>query len=301
MERARLDRRGIVSFLSITFVVTYAIEGALILSGFRITRLPAMYGQLVVAAVMWVPALATVLTIRFVTREGFAIANIRVGSLKPYLASGLLVPLCFVLIYGLTWLLGIGRPHWELDEFIATLRPAAGADISRLPSPALMLPALFVVTLVVAPFLNGLFGFGEELGWRGYLLPKLMVMGKFRAYVLLGIVWGLWHLPLILIGFTYPAQSALGILAFTGLTITLGIYINELTLRHRSSILAGWVHGVFNSQKLGVWAVLFPTVNPLIGGFAGLVGIIVWLLLGLREMARNRYGKEPAGMVSRRT
>ncbi|HEY5132437.1 MAG TPA: CPBP family intramembrane glutamic endopeptidase [Candidatus Krumholzibacteriaceae bacterium] len=288
MERTRLDRRGIFSFLSITFFITYAIEGALILSGFRITRLPAMYGQLVVAAVMWVPALATVLTIRFITREGFAIVNFRFGSWKPYVASGLIVPLCFVLIYGLTWLLGIGRPHWEVDQYMATLRQAGGANIPHMPSPAIILPAMYMATLVMAPFLNGLFGFGEELGWRGYLLPKLMVLGKPRAYVLLGIVWGLWHLPLILIGFTYPGHPVLGVVAFVAVTITLGIYINELTLRHRSSILAGWVHGVFNSQKLGVWAMLFPTVNPLIGGFAGIVGIVVWLLLGLWEMRRPR-------------
>ena len=293
MERTRLDRRGVFSFLSITFVITYAIEGALILSGFRITRLPAMYGQLVVAAVMWVPALSTVLTIRFITREGFAIANIRVGSWKPYVASGLIVPLCFVLIYGLTWLFGLGTPHWELDQYIATLGQAGGAGISKMPPPAMIFPAMFVVTLVVAPFLNGLFGFGEELGWRGYLLPKLMVLGRLRAYVLLGIIWGLWHLPLILIGFTYPGQPVLGIVAFMALTITLGIYINELTLRHRSSILAGWVHGVFNSQKLGIWAVLFPTINPLIGGFAGVVGIVVWLLLGLWEMRRSRAVPAP--------
>ena len=288
MERTRLDRRGIFSFLSITFFITYAIEGALILSGFRITRLPAMYGQLVVAAVMWVPALATVLTIRFITREGFAIVNFRFGSWKPYVASGLIVPLCFVLIYGLTWLLGLGQPHWAVDQYMATLRQAGGANIPHMPSPAIILPAMFMATLVMAPFLNGLFGFGEELGWRGYLLPKLMVLGKPRAYVLLGIVWGLWHLPLILIGFTYPGHPVLGVVAFMALTITLGIYINELTLRHRSSILAGWVHGVFNSQKLGVWAMLFPTVNPLIGGFAGIVGIVVWLLLGLWEMRRPR-------------
>lgn len=288
MERTRLDRRGVFSFLSITFFITYAIEGALILSGFRITRLPAMYGQLVVAAVMWVPALATVLTIRFITREGFAIVNFRFGSWKPYVASGLIVPLCFVLIYGLTWLLGLGQPHWAVDQYMATLRQAGGANIPHMPSPAIILPAMFMATLVMAPFLNGLFGFGEELGWRGYLLPKLMVLGKPRAYVLLGIVWGLWHLPLILIGFTYPGHPVLGVVAFMALTITLGIYINELTLRHRSSILAGWVHGVFNSQKLGVWAMLFPTVNPLIGGFAGIVGIVVWLLLGLWEMRRPR-------------
>ena len=288
MEETKLDPKGIFSFLSITFVVTYAIEGGLILSGFRMTQLPAGYGQLVVMAVMWVPALATVLTIKFVTREGFAIVNFRFGSWKPYLTSGLLVPICFGFIYGLTWLLGFDQPDWGLEQFLATIRWTDGTDLPPMPSPVLVLPVLFVVTLVIVPFINGLFGFGEELGWRGYLLPKLMVLGKLKAYLLLGIVWGLWHLPLILIGFTYPGQPILGTLAFIALTITLGIYINELTLSHKSSILAGWVHGVFNSQKLGIWALIFPTTNPLIGGFAGIVGILVWLSLGLWEMRRHK-------------
>lgn len=288
MKDTKLDPKGIFSFLSITFVITYAIEGGLILSGFRMTQLPAIYGQLIVAAVMWVPALATVLTIKFVTREGFAIVNFRLGSWKPYLTSGLLVPFSFVFIYGLTWLLGLGQPDWELEQFLATIRLVAGPDLPPMPSPALVLPLLFVVTLVISPFINGLFGFGEELGWRGYLLPKLMALGKVKAYLLLGIVWGLWHLPLILIGFTYPGQPILGTLAFIALTITFGIYLNELTLRHGSSILAGWVHGVFNSQKLGIWALIFPITNPLIGGFAGIVGIMVWLSLGLWETRRHK-------------
>ena len=57
MEETKLDRKGIFSFLSITFAVTCAIEGGLILSGFRMTQLPAGYGQLIIAAVMWVPAI----------------------------------------------------------------------------------------------------------------------------------------------------------------------------------------------------------------------------------------------------
>ena len=136
MEQTRLDRKGIFSFLAITFGVTYAIEGGLIASGFRITRLPPLYGQLIIMAVMWVPALATVLTVRLVTREGFAIANLRLGPWKPYLASGLLVPLCFVLIYGLTWLLGLNRPDWKLAQFLAMIRSApalaSGESASRM-------------------------------------------------------------------------------------------------------------------------------------------------------------------------
>jgi len=287
VKEVRLDYKGVLSFLLITFVVTYAFEGALILSGFRITQIPAIYGQLIIAAVMWVPAFATVLSVRLITNEGLGITNIRFGPWKPYLESGLLVPLCFVIIYGLTWLLGLGQPDWRMDQFVEMISSAAGTDLSPMPSPTLMLPVLFLVTLTIAPIVNGLFGFGEELGWRGYLLPKLMPLGKLRAYVLLGIVWGFWHLPLILIGFTYPGQPLLGTLAFIALVLSFGTYMNELALRHRSSVLAGWIHGVFNSQKLGVWALLFPNINPLIGGYAGLVGIIVWLALGLFQIRRS--------------
>jgi hypothetical protein len=282
-----IDRKGILSFLGITFAITYAIEGALILSGFRIERIPAAYGQLVVMVAMWTPTAATALTVKFVTHESFAITNLRFGSWKPYLASGLIIPLCFAVIYGLSWLLGLGQPDWELQQFKAMF-VAAGAEFSPMPSPAVIWPTLFGATLVAGPLVNGLVALGEEIGWRGYLLPKLMPLGKLKAYVLMGVIWALWHLPLLLIGFVYPGQPLWGTLAFMALLVAFGIYINELSLRHRSSILAGWMHGVFNSQKLGVWPLLFPTLNPLIGGYAGIVGIAVWLALGLGEMQRTK-------------
>ena len=78
-----IDRKDVFSFLSITFVLTYLIEGALIASGFRVTEIPAMAGQLIITGVMWVPALATVITIKFVTKEGFAITNFVLGVGNP--------------------------------------------------------------------------------------------------------------------------------------------------------------------------------------------------------------------------
>jgi len=46
-------------------------------------------------------------------------------------------------------------------------------------------------------------------------------------------------------------------------------------------VLAGWMHGVLNSQGYGIWGLLFHNVNPLLGGATGLIGIIVWLALGI--------------------
>jgi membrane protease YdiL (CAAX protease family) len=285
--RPRLDRRGLFSFLAITFAITYAIEGALIRAGFRISPGAFSPGQYIIAAVMWVPALATVLTVKFVTREGFAVANVRFGGWRPYAAAGLVVPACFIVIYAFTWACGLGRPDWSLESFRTLVAAASGAAMPPMPAPIVVLPLVFLATLVVTPIMNGVFGFGEELGWRGYLLPKLLPLGKPRAYALLGLVWGLWHLPLVLVGFTYPGHPLGGALMLLALTTAFGIYLNELTLRHRSSILAGWAHGVFNSQKLGVWALLFPSVNPMLGGFAGALGVGVWIILALVESRRR--------------
>jgi hypothetical protein len=288
-----IDRRGILSYLAITFVVTYAIEGALIASGFRVTGRPALYGQLVIAGVMWVPTLATILTIRFVTHEGFGITYLRIGPWRPYLKTALVIPAAFVAIYGLTWLLGLGQPDWQLTDF-RELVISAGANPSEFPSPSVLLPAMFLATFFVTPFFNSVFGFGEEFGWRGYLLPKLMPLGKTRAYLLVGVIWGLWHVPVILIGFNYPGYPVLGVVWMAGMTTALSFYINELALRHQSSILAGWMHGVFNSQGYGIWRILFADVNPLLGGMTGLVGIAVWFIIGLWEM--NRGSVEAQGL-----
>lgn len=287
MSHTMIDRKGIVSFLVITFGITYAIEGALILAGFRVTEIPPLYGQFIIAGVMWVPALATVLTVKLITREGFGITNFRVGALRPYLTSALIVPACFIATYALTWLLGLSQPDWQLADFRALLA-STGADTSTMPSPALLLPAMFLASLFIGPMINGIFGFGEEFGWRGYLLPKLMPLGKFKAYTIVGVIWGLWHAPLIVVGFNYTGYPILGIMGMVGMTTALSIYMNELTLRNRSSILAGWIHGAFNGQAYGIWRILFPNVNPLLGGVTGLVGITVWLVVGLLEVHRGR-------------
>ena len=162
----------------------------------------------------------------------------------------------------------------DMDAGTVQQRPSIGRGVS--------------LSIIVGPTINGLFGFGEEFGWRGYLLPKLMPLGKVRAYILLGVIWGLWHAPLILVGFNYPGYPVLGIIAMMGFMTAVGIYLNEMTLRHRSSILAGSIHGALNGQGYGIWGILFPSVNPLLGGVTGLVGMAVWLAIGL-WLARRHY------------
>lgn len=276
-----MNRKGIFSFLLITFGLTYLVEGALILSGFRVTQVPAAMGQYIIMAAMWIPALATFITCRFITHEKLSTTGLRFGpSWKPYLVTAILIPLCFLVTYLLTWALGLGGPDWRLANFYSWIA-ASGADMSAAPDPTLLLVGMLFASLVIAPWFNSIFGFGEEWGWRGYLLPRLMPLGKWKAYLLVGVIWGLWHAPLVLVGFNYPGYPLLGVLGMILLTTAIGFYVNELTLRYKSSILAGWIHGVFNSQAYGIWRLLFPNINPLLGGLTGLVGILVYTAVGL--------------------
>ncbi len=288
-----IDRKGIGSFLLLTFGMTFVYEACLIGSGMSMNfglssagPLPPAYAPVLVGLVMWVPTISAVIVVKFITKEGFGVTNFRIGALKPYAVSALVIPAAFAVIYGLTWLLGLATPDWQLQGLRHAL-VAKGIDTSNLPGPRLVLPGIFCASMVMGPVVNGLFGFGEEFGWRGYLLPKLMPLGKWEAYTLVGIIWGLWHAPLILAGFNYPGFPVLGVLCMIGMTTTFGFYINEMTLRHRSSFLAGWMHGAFNGQFYGLWRILFPNSHPLLGGVTGLVGMLVWAALGLAVARRT--------------
>ncbi len=278
-----IDKKGILSYLIITFTITYLIEFILILKGLRFSEgITGITSQVSILGVMFVPSLSAFITIQFITKEGFSSTGLRFGSIRAYLYQIPIILLGFIFIYAFTWLLGLGEPDWKLIEFTSSISKMTGTNIP-LPLPAsTFILILFVSTTLFAPIFNGIIAFGEEFGWRGYLLPKLMPLGKAKAYIILGLAWGVWHFPLLLVGFNYPgARLYLSIPVFILLTFMLSIYINEISLHYRSSFIASWLHGIFNSYGLGVWSIVFINVNPILGGCRGIIGIVVLSILGV--------------------
>jgi uncharacterized protein len=285
----KLDYKGILAFLGITFALTYAIELPVILSGIRLVGLTSSAATYIFLPTMFIPALGAVITVKFITREGFGELGLHFGPWKNYLLIGLLIPALFIIVYLVSWILGFCQPDWAL-EYFKSFFTSNNLPVPAMPDTRLVLLGVFFSTLTMGTLINFVACTGEEIGWRGYLLPKLMPLGKLRAYLLLGIIWSAWHWPLVWAGFVYNQVGALlAFLVFTTLTTLFGVYLNELALHNRSSILAGWAHGVFNTQKAGVWVLLFPGINPYLGGYAGLVGLIFWAGLGFWEMHRHSH------------
>lgn len=273
MTEGRPAVGSILWYLGITFVITWGVEGVLIARGVSFVGFPPQYAQLVVASVMWVPALGAFLAAR-ICGETVVPYGWRFGRFPPYLVVGLATPVVFFVAYGATVLLDLGRLDLTLASFFEQMARATGQPVPQIPDPRELVAVLFVVTTFLTPFINTLFGLGEEIGWRGFLLPRLLPLGKPRAYLLSGIIWGLWHAPLVLMGFAFPGFPIAGIVLFIVFTTIMGTILNELALRYRSVILAGFGHGVFNSQGYGIWKMIVPASQPLLGGMPGLVGLV---------------------------
>jgi hypothetical protein len=107
--------------------------------------------------------------------------------------------------------------------------------------------ALQIATLPVAAVINLLPALGEEVGWRGWLLPKLMPLGTLPALLVSGVIWGLWHAPVILLGYNYPdAPGWLALTAMVGMCTVIGAVFGWLRLRSGSVWPAALAHAAFN-------------------------------------------------------
>jgi membrane protease YdiL (CAAX protease family) len=134
--------------------------------------------------------------------------------------------------------------------------------------------------LVTGITVNAVAGFGEELGWRGFLQRELSVLGFWKASAAIGLVWGLWHAPLIVRGFNYPEHPWVGVFAMTAMTVLLSPLFGYVTLKANSVVAAAIFHGTFNGaaplMTLGVQG-----GNDLLVGMTGLAGLIVLLIANI--------------------
>jgi membrane protease YdiL (CAAX protease family) len=155
------------------------------------------------------------------------------------------------------WTVGWG---WMALAFLAPLvvvSIAAGVHValggSIAPSPAAGQVPLAVINLFAVLLVGG--PLGEEFGWRGYALPHLQTrMGWRPASLMLGLVWGLWHLPLLFISDTVQAHMTLALFLLS--TVAMSVIFAWLALHTRGSVAAALVlHTAIN-----YWPAIVPVL-----------------------------------------
>jgi membrane protease YdiL (CAAX protease family) len=120
---------------------------------------------------------------------------------------------------------------------------------------------------------------GEEFGWRSYLQLRLLPGRPLLAAVAVGLIWGIWHVPLILMGYQYPDHRLIGLVVFPVSTVLLSIVLGWL----RSSTGSIWpvclAHASINTLG-GSWLMVWFHGHPDFI-FLSILGIFGWIPLGL--------------------
>ena len=273
-------------FVGLTFVVTYLYEFLVALPLMQSGTLE-QFSAVLLSSVMLIPA-ACVLIVRLATGEGLKNAWIkpyfRQGRWKYYLFAWL-APVAAIIAGAAVYFLLFPAKFDPDMGYIAEQYAALGLpfDVKTVRSLAVMqvIAALFTSLLG-----NAVTCFGEEWGWRGYLLPKMLE--RFRVVptvLLLGVIWGLWHAPLTINGHNYGmgywGWPVLGILAMCAFCIVLNAIFTYITLKSRSCLPAVIAHGMVNG--FASIALLYtrsaadtnPFVGPVPVGLVGGVGLIL--------------------------
>ena len=247
---------------------------------------------LVVASYMWAPAVAAVLV---QWRHGESIragCGLRRGRLR-WSVVAWLTP---VALLGLTVGLGALLPEVAVTtDYGAALRAlglpeaqveASLATLEDLPVP---IPVFFVLQGLVAGLtVNAVAALGEELGWRGLLLRELAPLGFWRVSLLTGVVWGVWHAPLVLQGHNFPDAPYAGVLVMIVWTVAATPVFTYLTARAESVLAPTLLHGSFNAVA-SLSLIYLTGGGALLVGPVGVAGIGAGLLATAACVLHDRF------------
>ncbi|OCG76590.1 CPBP family intramembrane glutamic endopeptidase [Microbacterium sediminis] len=242
---------------------------------------------LLASAMMWTPAVATLIVVaamKIPRRDVWRFLG--VWPLRPwrrtvgFAIGALLGPIAITLLVVAVsaW---FGLVELDLVHFsgFAAQLAASGVDPAGLPLGTIVLTQLLTVPIAaVVP--NALLALGEEIGWRGWLLTALRPWGTWPALVLTGVIWGLWHAPLILLGHNFGRTDVTGVLLMIGGCVAWGVLLGWTRLRTGSVWPAVFAHGALNAVG-GIVLVLAEAGQPIDLAVVGPLGLVAWAVIAV--------------------
>ncbi len=273
---SQLDSKPLLIFLSLSFLIAWPLFLAPMAFTDRDLQTQQIIKTIFYALAMWAPGIAAIVATK-VSGRSLADLNLkRLGSKRYYIWAWLLFPILSLLTGVVTVLFGIA----EFDPAFSMAKEALASLPNTSPlTPTMILVIQIFASLSIAPPLNMLFALGEELGWRGFLLPKLLPLGQWKAILISNLIWGLWHAPAIIQGYNYPGYPVAGIFMMIILTLLLGTILSWLYLNTNSPWAPALAHGSINAVASLPLIFLVPGFDMAIGGT--LVSVMGWIPLAI--------------------
>ena len=217
------------------------------------------------------------MVLQMINKEKLTSTNLLRFKIKWSWLVAWMLPIVIVL---LTIFVNTLLPGCEFNTDMSAMIPADSVPeeqkemVSKLMTPAFMIITTVISGLFAGATINALFAFGEEYGWRNYLVSALKEKKFVCASIFIGIVWGIWHFPLILLGHNYPQHSVAGVFMMVIFCVLASFVELYLVLKAKSVFPAAIFHGTINAVA-GLNVLLIKGGNDLINGASGLSGFIL--------------------------
>lgn len=253
--------KPIYTFLFFSFVLSWSLMAYVISLG-------GMKGSgFWVLGIMWVPGIVSLLVRKFF-KMGFHDIGLQWGAWR-FHALAFLVPLIVAtLSYSTEWIAGINS-LMSYDEILLSTK---GAGISK----------YFLTTFPIIFLVGFLAALGEEIGWRGFLIPKLETLGRNKALLWSALIWAVWHYPLVLWGgYASSDMPVISVILFTTSVLLAGGFIGWLRFESGSVWVATVFHAAHNFFLQSAFEAFNKPgpLNQYLGGETGLIPCLAYALV----------------------
>jgi CAAX protease family protein len=240
----RLAAKKILTFLALTLLFSSVFYRF-------VSRAGIEHSSFFVLGLMWCPGTAAMVT-RLLYQRNLRGVGWAWGKTR-YLLWSYAIPILYALAaYLIVWLGGFGKfPNPEFVHTMAVRFRLANA------SPAVVIAVYIVTTGTLGMIGNSIAALGEEIGWRGLLVPELAKVTSFTSVALVsGIIWSLWHYPLIfLAGYNGGTSGWYSALCFTLMVIGIAPVFAWMRLKSGSVWTGMLLHA---SHNLFIQAIFDP-------------------------------------------
>ncbi|HUS71292.1 MAG TPA: CPBP family intramembrane glutamic endopeptidase [Anaerolineae bacterium] len=293
----RTGRKALV-FVILTFASSWLIAGGYYALGGRLNQPLAI---VVLLVYMFVPMTAAIIVQKVIYRQPLR-APLAI-SFRPnrwFLVAWFLFAIAALATIGVSVLLPGVEYSAEMagffERFASSLTPEQLAEMKAQMATMPIHPLWIgmVQGLIAGVTINAVAAFGEELGWRGLLQRELLHLGFWKSSGLIGLIWGIWHAPIIIQGYNYPQHPLAGVAMMTVFTVLLSPILGYVTLKAKSVIVAAIAHGTLNGTA-GVPLMVLLGGNDLTVGITGLAGFVVLALINLAIFVFQRLQGDGAG------
>jgi membrane protease YdiL (CAAX protease family) len=255
MERSLEEvRRGILTYLACTFALSSIFYTLIIRAG----HLSAGHG-LYVLGLMWCPGISAILTCLITRRP---IASLGWKWKWRYQLASYLIPIGYAgVAYGAVWATGLGGvPNQKVigHSFYVSILDSLLAHAGVRTSPTNSLILFVFATGTLGMVISTMSALGEEIGWRGFLVPELAKMTSFtRTALISGVIWTAWHVP-ILVFADYNSGTPVwyGLTCFAVMVIGISFLFAWMRLKSGSLWTGAFLHASHNLFIQGIFTPL---------------------------------------------